>query len=65
VGVVSNIENIGLEQNGIKAEKGRVIVDKFQQTSVAGIYAIGDCSPGQALAHVAAKEGINAAEHIA
>jgi len=65
VGVVSNIENIGLEQNGIKAEKGRVIVDKFQQTNVAGIYAIGDCSPGQALAHVAAKEGINAAEHIA
>ncbi len=65
VGVVSNIENIGLEQNGIKAEKGRIIVDKFQQTNVAGIYAIGDCSPGQALAHVAAKEGINAAEHIA
>ena len=65
VGVVSNIENIGLEQNGIKADKGRVIVDKYQQTSVAGIYAIGDCSPGQALAHVAAKEGINAAEHIA
>ena len=65
VGVVSNIENIGLEQNGIKVDKGRIIVDKFQQTNVAGIYAIGDCSPGQALAHVAAKEGINAAEHIA
>ena len=65
VGYVANIENIGLEQNGIKADKGRVIVDKFQQTSIAGIYAIGDCSPGQALAHVAAKEGINAAEHIA
>jgi dihydrolipoamide dehydrogenase len=65
VGVVANIENIGLEQNGIKTEKGRIVVDKFQQTSIAGIYAIGDCSPGQALAHVAAKEGINAAEHIA
>jgi dihydrolipoamide dehydrogenase len=65
VGVVANIENIGLEQNGIKTDKGRVIVDKFQQTSIASIYAIGDCSPGQALAHVAAKEGINAAEHIA
>ena len=65
VGVVANIENIGLEENGIKAEKGKIIVDKFQQTSVAGIYAIGDCSPGQALAHVASKEGINAAEHIA
>ena len=65
VGVVANIENIGLEQNGIKTDKGRVIVDKYQQTSIATIYAIGDCSPGQALAHVAAKEGINAAEHIA
>lgn len=65
VGVVANIENIGLEQNGIKTEKGKIVVDKFQQTSIAGIYAIGDCSPGQALAHVAAKEGINAAEHMA
>ena len=65
VGVVANLENIGLEQNGIKTDKGRVIVDKYQQTSIASIYAIGDCSPGQALAHVAAKEGINAAEHIA
>ena len=65
VGVVANLENIGLEQNGIKTDKGRVIVDKYQQTSIATIYAIGDCSPGQALAHVAAKEGINAAEHIA
>jgi len=64
-GVVANIENIGLEQNGIKVDKGRVVVDKFGQTAVPGIYAIGDCSPGQALAHVAAKEGINAAEHIA
>ncbi len=64
VGVIANIENIGLEENGIKTEKGRVVVDKYQQTSVPGIYAIGDCSPGQALAHVAAKEGINAAEHI-
>ncbi|MEN9686899.1 MAG: dihydrolipoyl dehydrogenase [Bacteroidota bacterium] len=65
VGVVSNIENIGLEENGIKTEKGKIIVDAYQQTSVPGIYAIGDCSPGQALAHVAAKEGINAAEHMA
>jgi dihydrolipoamide dehydrogenase len=64
VGVVANIENIGLEENGIKFDKGRIITDKYQQTNVASIYAIGDCSPGQALAHVAAKEGINAAEHI-
>lgn len=65
VGVVANIEHIGLEENGIKTEKGKILVDPYQQTGVAGIYAIGDCTPGQALAHVAAKEGINAAEHIA
>ena len=65
VGVVANIENIGLEALGIKTEKGKIVVDAFGQSSVAGIYAIGDCTAGQALAHVAAKEGINAAEHIA
>jgi dihydrolipoamide dehydrogenase len=64
VGIAPNIENIGLEENGIKVEKGRIVVDKQHQTSVAGIYAIGDCTPGQALAHVASKEGINAAESI-
>ncbi|CAN5210872.1 dihydrolipoyl dehydrogenase [soil metagenome] len=65
VGVVANIENIGLEELGIKTEKGKIIVDTNQMTTVPGIYAIGDCTPGQALAHVASKEGINAAEHIA
>lgn len=64
VGVVANIENIGLEALGIKTEKGKIIVDANQQTNVPGIYAIGDCTPGQALAHVASKEGINAAEHL-
>ena len=64
VGVVANIENIGLEALGIKTDKGKIIVDAYQQTSVAGLYAIGDCTPGQALAHVASKEGINAAEHL-
>lgn len=64
VGVVANIENIGLEGLGIKTDKGKIIVDKNQQTNVPGIYAIGDCTPGQALAHVASKEGINAAEHL-
>jgi dihydrolipoamide dehydrogenase len=65
VGVVANIENIGLEETGIKTEKGKIIVDKYQQTSLNGVYALGDCTPGQALAHVASKEGINAAEHMA
>lgn len=65
VGVVANIENLGLEALGIKTDKGKIIVDANQQTSVPGVYAIGDCTPGQALAHVAAREGINAAEHLA
>jgi dihydrolipoamide dehydrogenase len=64
VGVVANIESIGLEELGVKTEKGKIIVDVNGQTNIPGLYAIGDCTPGQALAHVAGKEGINAAEHI-
>ncbi|MEP6615876.1 MAG: dihydrolipoyl dehydrogenase [Ginsengibacter sp.] len=64
VGVVANIENIGLEELGIKTEKGKIVVDNNQLTNVPGIYAIGDCTPNQALAHKASKEGINAAEHL-
>ena len=64
VGVVANIENIGLGGLGIKTDKGKIVVDVNGQTNITGIYAIGDCTPGQALAHVAAKEGINAAEHL-
>lgn len=64
-GVQANIENIGLETVGVKTEKGKVIVDDFYQTSVAGIYAIGDLLPTQALAHVASAEGITCVEHIA
>ncbi len=64
-GITANIENIGLEELGVKTEKGRILVDKYQQTNVPGLYAIGDCTPHQALAHKATKEGINAAEHLA
>lgn len=65
VGITANIENIGLEELGIKTDKGRIVVDANQQTNVKGVYAIGDCTPHQALAHKASKEGINAAEHLA
>ena len=65
VGVIANIENIGLEELGIKTEKGKIVRDANGLTNVPGVYAIGDCTPGQALAHVATKEGINAAEHLA
>jgi len=64
VGVSSNIEGIGLEELNIKTDKGKILVDKFYQTNVPGIYAIGDCVPGQALAHVASKEGIICVENI-
>ncbi len=65
VGIAANIENIGLEETGVKTDKGKIVVDKTGATTVPGIYAIGDCAPGQALAHVASKEGINVAENIA
>ena len=65
VGVAANIEGIGLEALAIKTDKGRIMVDKYGQTNLPGIYAIGDCSPGQALAHVASKEGIVCVESIA
>ncbi|NII28250.1 dihydrolipoyl dehydrogenase [Pseudoflavitalea sp. X16] len=64
VGVAANIEGIGLEETGVKTDKGRIAVDKYYQTNVPGIYAIGDCVPGQALAHVASKEGIICVENI-
>lgn len=64
VGVAANIEGIGLEELGIKTDKGRVLVDKYGQTNVPGFYAIGDCAPGQALAHVASKEAIICVENI-
>lgn len=65
VGIAPNIEGIGLEEAGVKVENGRVKVNEFYQTSVEGIYAIGDIVPGQALAHVASAEGIICVEKIA
>ncbi len=65
IGISANIENIGLETLGIKTDKGKITVDKYYQTNVPGIYAVGDCVPGQALAHVSTKEGIICIENIA
>ena len=65
VGVATNIENIGLEEVGVKTDKGKVVVDDFYKTNVAGVYAIGDITKGQALAHVASAEGIICVEKIA
>jgi dihydrolipoamide dehydrogenase len=65
VGIVANLENIGLEETGIKTEKGKIVVDEFYRTGVKGYYAIGDVVTGQALAHVASAEGIICVEKIA
>jgi dihydrolipoamide dehydrogenase len=65
VGVVANIENIGLEDVGIATDKGMILVDEFYMSNIPGYYAIGDCVPGQALAHVASAEGIICVEKIA
>jgi dihydrolipoamide dehydrogenase len=65
VGIQPNIEGIGLEELGIKTDKGRIVTDKYYQTNVPGVYAIGDCTPGQALAHVASKEAIICVENFA
>ncbi len=58
VGVVTNLEGLGLDECGIKHEKGKIEVDDYYRTSVPGYYAIGDVVHGPALAHVASKEAI-------
>ncbi|MBA4300450.1 dihydrolipoyl dehydrogenase [Algoriphagus sp.] len=64
-GVVSNLENIGLEDVGILVEKGKIKVDEYYKTNMPGYYAIGDVVSGPALAHVASAEGITCVEKIA
>ncbi len=65
VGISTNLEGIGLEETGVKTDKGKVLVDDYYKTNVDGIYAIGDILKGQALAHVASAEGIICVEKIA
>lgn len=65
VGVVGNIEDVGLEEAGVKTEPGRIVVDEFYRTNVDGIYAIGDVAGGPWLAHKASHEGIRCIEKIA
>jgi dihydrolipoamide dehydrogenase len=65
VGIKTNIENIGLEETGIAVDKDKILVNGYYQTNVPGYYAIGDVTPGQALAHVASAEGILCVEKIA
>lgn len=64
VGIKSNLENIGLEELGIRTERDKVVVDEYYRTDIAGIYAIGDIVGGPALAHVASAEAICCVEAI-
>jgi len=65
VGVVGNIENIGLEKLGVKTERGSIITDEWSATNIKGIYAIGDVAGAPMLAHKAEEEGVICVEKIA
>ncbi len=64
VGVVGNIENLGLEKIGVKTERGTIKIDDYCKTSVPGIYAIGDVAGPPMLAHKAEHEGVICIEAI-
>ena len=59
------LDGLGLEEVGVKLDRGRVVVNAHFQTTVPGIYAIGDCIPGAMLAHKAEDEGMAVAEYLA
>ncbi len=64
VGVVGNVENLGLEKLGVKTERGTIVVNGFSRTNVPGIYAIGDVAGPPMLAHKAEHEGVICVEAI-
>lgn len=65
VGIVGNVENLGLESLGVKVDRTHVVTDEFCRTNVAGLYAIGDIAGAPWLAHKASHEGVMVAELIA
>jgi dihydrolipoamide dehydrogenase len=65
VGIVGNVENLGLEALGVKIERTHVVTDPHGGTGVPGLYAIGDVAGPPWLAHKASHEGIHTVEHIA
>jgi dihydrolipoamide dehydrogenase len=65
IGVLGNVEGLGLEDIGVRVEKGAILVDEWYQTNVNGVYAIGDVIGAPWLAHVASHEGIACVEKIA
>jgi dihydrolipoamide dehydrogenase len=64
VGVVGNVENLGLEKLGVKVERGTIVIDGHGRTNVPGIYAIGDVAGAPMLAHKAEHEGVICVEAI-
>ncbi len=64
VGVVGNIESLGLETLGIKTDRGCIVIDEFNRTNVPGVYAIGDVAGPPMLAHKAEHEGVICIEKI-
>jgi dihydrolipoamide dehydrogenase len=65
VGIVGNVENLGLEEAGVKIDRTHVVTDEFCRTGVEGVYAIGDIAGAPWLAHKASHEGVMVAELIA
>ena len=65
VGIVGNVENLGLEELGVKVDRTHVVVDEYCRTGVEGLYAIGDIAGAPWLAHKASHEGVMVAEHAA
>ena len=65
VGVITNLEDLGLEDVGIEVERTKIVVDDYYRTNVEGYYAIGDVVHGPALAHVASAEALVCVEKIA
>lgn len=65
VGIVGNIEGLGLEELGVKVDRTHVVTDEFCRTGVEGLYAIGDIAGAPWLAHKASHEGVMVAELIA
>lgn len=65
VGIVGNVEGLGLEALGVKIDRTHVVVDEFCRTGIPGLYAIGDIAGAPWLAHKASHEGVLVAEHIA
>ncbi len=65
IGITGNVENIGLEENGIKVDRGHIVADAWGHTGVKGVHAIGDLTGPPWLAHKASHEGVIVIEKIA